>query len=156
MTPGDDLDRRVSETTQERLHERGVVDLRQLEHAGDARATWWAEHPHEKWNVAVLYSAVGWHGGPLNPLIWSVVMLVVAALLALAMALFRRNLAFAIAIGWALLGIADYRRVDAPALALTALALAVGLTLVVAVRAIGFSLGRFHIQAGEPATHGLK
>ena len=103
-----------------------------------------------------LHGSVGWHGAPLSPLFWSVVMVVVAALLALAMALFRRNIAFALAIGWALLGIADYRRVGAPALALTALALAVGLTLVVAMEAIGISLGRFHVREEEPAPHAVE
>jgi hypothetical protein len=102
-------------------------------------------------NLALfLHAEVGWDGAPLSPVAWSVALVSVAATAGVGMCVVRRNLSFAVAIGWALLGIADYRRMDAAPLALISLALATALFLVVAIEAIGLSMGKLGVEAPRP------
>jgi len=53
----------------------------------------------------VLYD-LGWNGAPLSPQLWTVIMLVIAAALAVAMSLTRRDIAYVLVIVWAFVGIA--------------------------------------------------
>ena len=57
-------------------------------------------------NVTDVLYDLGWNGGPLNPQVWAVIMLVVATLLAIAMSLTRRDIAYVLVIVWAFVGIA--------------------------------------------------
>jgi hypothetical protein len=60
-------------------------------------------------NVSTVLYTSGWNGGPLSPEVWTVIMVVVAALLGLAMILLRNDVAFPLVIVWALVGIAVAR-----------------------------------------------
>ena len=57
---------------------------------------------------AVLYTS-GWNGGPLSPELWTVIMVIVAALLGLAMSALRKDVGYPPVIVWALVGIAVAR-----------------------------------------------
>lgn len=74
-----------------------------------------------------LHVVVGWSGAPLTPEVWSVVMVVTAALLGLAMAHVRRNLGFALVVIWGLAGIAD--KVEEHSRLVSTVAVASGLVL---------------------------
>jgi translocator protein len=52
----------------------------------------------------VLYD-LGWNGGPIAPEVWTVIMLVVAVIVTAAMLYFRRDIAYALVIIWAAVGI---------------------------------------------------
>jgi hypothetical protein len=57
-------------------------------------------------NVTDVLYYLGWNGTPLSPQVWAVIMLVVAAALAAAMSLTRRDVAYVLVIVWAFVGIA--------------------------------------------------
>jgi len=60
-------------------------------------------------NVSTVLYSSGWSGGPLSPEVWTMIMVVVAALLGLAMILLRNDVGFPLVIVWALAGIAVAR-----------------------------------------------
>ena len=60
-------------------------------------------------NVSTVLYASGWNGGPLSPELWTVIMVIVAALLGLAMIALRNDVGFPLVIVWALVGIAVAR-----------------------------------------------
>lgn len=60
-------------------------------------------------NVSTALYTSGWNGGPLSPEVWTVIMVIVAALLGLAMILLRNDVGFPLVIVWALVGIAVAR-----------------------------------------------
>ena len=60
-------------------------------------------------NVSVVLYTQGWNGGPLAPELWTVIMVVVAGALGIAMILLRNEVAFPLVIIWALIGIAVAR-----------------------------------------------
>jgi hypothetical protein len=57
-------------------------------------------------NVTDVLYHFGWNGAPLSPQVWAVIMLVVATVLAVAMSLTRRDVAYVLVIVWAFVGIA--------------------------------------------------
>ncbi len=61
-------------------------------------------------NVSAVLYLQGWTGAPLNPEWWTVIMVIVAALLGLAMIQLRREVAYPLVIVWALVGIAVARK----------------------------------------------
>lgn len=133
-----------------------LIDIRLGEDANHGAALWLARVPlglNLGWiaaaailNVALfLHRDIGWNGSPFDPLVWSLAMVVAAALLALVMALSRQNLAFAVAIAWSLAGIADYRRLDTAPLALTAVILAMGLVVLVIVEGASIAGARLRM-----------
>jgi len=85
-------------------------------------------------NTADVLYLTGWDGWAISGQIWAVIMLVVATLLTVAIALTRRDLAYALVIVWAFAGIAA-KQWAAPAVAISALVLA-GLVAVVAVLSV--------------------
>jgi len=60
-------------------------------------------------NVSTVLYTSGWSGGPLSPEVWTVIMVLVAALLGLVMILLRNDVGFPLVIVWALAGIAVAR-----------------------------------------------
>ena len=56
-------------------------------------------------NATDVLDYIGWNGWGLSPEVWAVIMIAVAALLTMAMALARRDAAYALVIAWAALGI---------------------------------------------------
>jgi benzodiazapine receptor len=60
-------------------------------------------------NVSAVLYLQGWTGAPLNPELWTVIMVIVAAVLGLAMIQLRREVAYPLVIIWALVGIAVAR-----------------------------------------------
>ena len=85
-------------------------------------------------NITDVLYLTGWHGGGLSGERWATVLLVVATLLASALAVTRRDLAYALVIAWAFAGIA-VKQWAAPAVAIPALGLA-GLVAIVAVLSV--------------------
>lgn len=67
-----------------------------------------------------LQNEVGWSGAPLTPRIWGAILVVVAAALALALLLWRRNFAYALTIVWGLVAIAVKTVDSAPGITITA------------------------------------
>jgi benzodiazapine receptor len=57
-------------------------------------------------NVTDVLYHLGWNGAPLSPQVWAVIMLAVATVLAVAMSLTRRDVAYVLVIVWAFVGIA--------------------------------------------------
>jgi hypothetical protein len=60
-------------------------------------------------NVSTVLYTSGWNGGPISPELWTVIMVVVAALLGLATILLRNDVGYPLVIVWALVGIAVAR-----------------------------------------------
>jgi len=60
-------------------------------------------------NVSTVLYTIGWNGAPLSPELWTVIMVVVAALLGLAMIMLRNDVGYPLVIVWALVGIAVAR-----------------------------------------------
>lgn len=56
-------------------------------------------------NAAIFFTDLGWQGQPLRPEVWGALMIGVATALGLAALALRRDVAFALVIGWALFGI---------------------------------------------------
>ena len=84
-------------------------------------------------NVSTVLYTSGWNGGPLSPELWTVIMVIVAALLGMAMIALRNDVGFPLVIVWALVGIAVARSaIPAIAVASVAGAAAVFLAWVVA------------------------
>ena len=84
-------------------------------------------------NVSTVLYTTGWNGGPLSPGLWTVIMVIVAALLGLAMIALRNDVGFPLVIVWALVGIAVARSaIPLIALASTASAAVVLVAWVVA------------------------
>jgi hypothetical protein len=72
-------------------------------------------------NVSTVLYTSGWSGGPLSPEVWTVIMVVVAGLLGLAMILLRNDVGYPLVIVWALVGIAVARS-GIPLIAVTSVA----------------------------------
>jgi translocator protein len=81
-------------------------------------------------NGAVTLVDAGWNGGTVGPVPWTLAILVVAALLALAVAFTRRDGVYPLVLVWAYVGIWVARRGDSSLLAMTALGLAAVLAVV--------------------------
>jgi len=56
-------------------------------------------------NVAVALTATGWDGGGVQPVMWAVLVLAVAVLIALMVIVTRKDVAYSLVIMWALAGI---------------------------------------------------
>lgn len=82
-------------------------------------------------NVTDVLYDLGWNGAPLSPQIWAVIMLAIATVLAVAMILTRRDIAYVLVIVWAFVGIA-IKQAATPLVAWPAWALA-GVALVALV-----------------------
>lgn len=83
-------------------------------------------------NVTSVLDYLGWNGGPISPQAWAVIMLAVTAVVAAAMAFFRRDLSFLLVILWAVAGIAVKHAGTTVALAAWVVAAVVVLLLVYA------------------------
>ncbi len=77
-------------------------------------------------NIAVLLASTGWDGGALGPRFWTVLVLLAGTVLGLAATFLRRDLAYALVVVWAFVGIAVAR----PQESLVAAAAIVGALLV--------------------------
>lgn len=80
-------------------------------------------------NISSLLVVLGWGGFGLSAATWTIIMLVIGAILGILMILLRHEVAYALVIIWAFLGI-YVSRVDQPAVQITALVTAVLVTLV--------------------------
>ena len=87
-------------------------------------------------NVTDVLYYLGWNGAPLSPQTWAAIMLVIAAALAVAMALMRRDIAYVLVIVWAFVGIA-IKQAATPVVAWSAWVLAA-----VALVTLGFGVLR--------------
>ena len=87
-------------------------------------------------NVTDVLYDLGWNGAPLSPQVWAVIMLAVATVLAVAMSLTRRDIAYVLVIVWAFVGIA-VKQAATPLVAGSAWVLAV-----VALLALGIGVLR--------------
>jgi benzodiazapine receptor len=96
-------------------------------------------------NVSVVLYKLGWNGQPLGPEVWTMLVMLVAAGLGIAMILLRKEIAYPLVIIWALVGIA-VARAAMPAIAITAVIAA----LLVAAVLVAARLRR----APEPSTAG--
>ncbi|MBF2026078.1 MAG: tryptophan-rich sensory protein [Oscillatoriales cyanobacterium C42_A2020_001] len=79
-------------------------------------------------NVALALYDAGWNGWGIAPEVWTVVMLVISSALAIALLIQRRDTAFSLVIIWALIAI-SVKRSSIPLIAISAIALAIGLGL---------------------------
>lgn len=57
-------------------------------------------------NTSVVLYTLGWNGGALGPVVWTQIMIAVAAVLAIAMIIMRREVAYPLVYVWASIGIA--------------------------------------------------
>jgi hypothetical protein len=80
-------------------------------------------------NVSALLYTLGWSGGPLAPEVWTVIMVVVAGVLGIAMTLLRDEVAYPLVIVWASVGIAVARGFGS-SVGITAIASAVVVSVV--------------------------
>jgi hypothetical protein len=87
-------------------------------------------------NVTAVLVKIGWDGLGISPVIWTILVMLVALIITLLMIYTRKDIAYCLVIIWALLGIALKRWSDYPEIAYTAL----GCLLIVAV-GILFVLG---------------
>jgi benzodiazapine receptor len=96
-------------------------------------------------NATSLLDYLGWGGWGIDPEVWTVIMLVAASAIALAMALTRRDVAYLLVLVWAFAGI-GVKHSGAPIVATAAWAAAVFAALLVvvciALKARGASRGR--------------
>lgn len=83
-------------------------------------------------NIASALYALEWNGGLIGPVIWTVVMLIVGAAIALTASLQRRDMAFTLVFVWAYLAIA-VRQAEYPAIAWTAVGFAIALVVSLAI-----------------------
>jgi benzodiazapine receptor len=83
-------------------------------------------------NISSLLVVLGWGGFGLSAVTWTIIMLVVGALLGILMILLRHEVAYALVIIWAFMGI-FVSRTDQPAIQNTALVTAALVTLVLLV-----------------------
>jgi len=60
-------------------------------------------------NVSVVLYEAGWNGGPLSPAAWTAIMVLIAAVLGVAMAIIRHDVAYPLVIIWSVTGIAVAR-----------------------------------------------
>ena len=70
-------------------------------------------------NVSTVLYTSGWNGGPIDPAIWTAIMVIVAGILGVAMVLLRSEIAYPLVIIWALVGIVVVRT-SVPVIALSA------------------------------------
>jgi hypothetical protein len=84
-------------------------------------------------NVACALYSEGWNGWGLSNQVWTVIMLLVAAAITTAIAFRRRDIAYTGVIIWAFVAIA-VRHWNIPTLGITALVLAIALTLLVIIQ----------------------
>ena len=80
-------------------------------------------------NFSVLLYTAGWSGFGIAPAVWTVIVMLVATGLGIAMVVDRREIAYPLVIVWALVGIA-VQRMDIPTIALTAWVAVVALLVV--------------------------
>ena len=80
-------------------------------------------------NISSLLVFLGWGGFGLSASVWTIIMLVVGAILGILMTLLRHEVAFALVIIWAFIGI-YVSRADQPTVQITALVTAALVTLV--------------------------
>jgi hypothetical protein len=78
-------------------------------------------------NVATTLYSSNWDGWGIDPSVWTVVMMVVAATIATVVSLQRRDAAFVLVIVWALVAVA-IRQVNTPLIAIAGWAMAIALT----------------------------
>lgn len=83
-------------------------------------------------NIASLLVVNGWGGFGLSASVWTIIMLVIGAVLGILMTLLRHEVAYALVIIWAFMGI-YVSRADQPAVQTTALVTALIVTLVLLV-----------------------
>lgn len=89
----------------------------------------------------LVHGVLGWDEGLLSPLGWAMALTVVAAVLGLVMAVFRKNLAYGAVVVWALVAVFAYRRTDVPMLAATALVCAGVVAIALVAEAVALSRG---------------
>jgi len=87
-------------------------------------------------NASIVLYTLGWNGFGIAPVIWTVLMVVIAAVLAIATIVLRNDIAFALVIVWALIGIAVARA------GVQAIVIAAGLSALAVVIAIVWRLVR--------------
>ena len=87
-------------------------------------------------NASIVLYELGWTGFGVAPEIWTVLMVVIAAVLGIAMIVLRGDIAFALVIVWALVGIAVARA------GMQAIVIAAGLSALAVVIAIAWRLVR--------------
>jgi benzodiazapine receptor len=87
-------------------------------------------------NASIVLYTLGWKGSGAAPVIWTVLMVVIAAVLAIATIVLRNDIAFALVIVWALIGIAVARA------GMQAIVIAAGLSALAVVIAIVWKLVR--------------
>lgn len=78
-------------------------------------------------NVAIALYSQGWSLG-LSPVIWTVILMLIAGVIGATLALQRREIAFSLVVVWALVAIAT-RQATIPAILVTAAVLSIGLTV---------------------------
>lgn len=81
-------------------------------------------------NVASALFASGWNGWSISPVVWTVMMLLIAAAITVVIAIQFRDGAFPLVIVWALMAIA-VRQASQPALVTTALGLAIAIAVLI-------------------------
>jgi len=77
-------------------------------------------------NVAVALTVAGWDGGGVQPVMWAVLVLAVAVLIALIAIVTRKDVAYSLVIVWALAGIIS-KQIESQNIVLTAEA---GMTII--------------------------
>jgi benzodiazapine receptor len=87
-------------------------------------------------NASIVLYKLGWNGFGIAPEVWTVLMVVIAAILGIAMIVLRSDIAFALVIVWALIGIAVARA------GMQAIVIAAGLSALAVVIAIVWKLVR--------------
>jgi benzodiazapine receptor len=87
-------------------------------------------------NASIVLYKLGWNGFGIAPEVWTVLMVVIAAILGIAMIVLRSDIAFALVIVWALVGIAVARA------GMQAIVIAAGLSALAVVIAIVWNLVR--------------
>jgi benzodiazapine receptor len=87
-------------------------------------------------NASIVLYKLGWNGFGIAPEVWTVLMVVIAAILGIAMIVLRSDIAFALVIVWALVGIAVARA------GMQAIVIAAGLSALAVVIAIVWKLVR--------------
>jgi hypothetical protein len=85
-------------------------------------------------NTSIFLYDLGWNGGALGPVFWTVLMIVIATVLGVGMIFLRREVAYPLVLVWAFAGIA-VKQGDTPWVAITAAAAAAGLLVLTLVTA---------------------
>jgi hypothetical protein len=81
-------------------------------------------------NVANALYSINWNGWGIDPIVWTVIMMVVSAVIAAIVMFQRRDLAFPLVIVWALVAIA-IRQMTVPLIVTTGILASIGLVLLV-------------------------